>query len=104
MSLGAISKPNGSYLLAMGLQQIYIKQSIGESGNGRGLQGRTDEDPYGRCRRQAWMNDVCRPAAGAGKGRGGGMARGLRRATKPQSSTTRLCLVSINWTIRNRAN
>jgi len=44
-------------------------------------------------RRRARTNDVRRPAAGAGEGRGGGTARGLRRAAKPQSSLARLWLV-----------
>jgi len=41
------------------------------------------------------MHDVRRPAAGAGEVRGGGTARGLRRAAKPQSSIARLWLVVI---------
>ena len=32
---------------------------------------------------------VCRPAAGADEGKGGGTARGLQRAAKPQSSVAR---------------
>ena len=39
----------------------------------------------------ARTNDVHRPAAG--KGRGGGMAHGLRQVAKPQSSVVRLWLV-----------
>ena len=34
----------------------------------------------------AWTDDMRRPAAGSGEGRGGSTVRGLRRATKPQSS------------------
>jgi len=37
---------------------------------------------------------VCRPAAGVDEGRGGGTARGLWRAAKPQSSVARLWLVN----------
>jgi len=48
------------------------------------------------CRQQARMDDVCRPAAGAGEGRGGGTARGLWQAAKPQSRYARLWLVSQN--------
>jgi len=49
----------------------------------------------GRCRRRARTDDVRRSAAGAEEGRGGGTARGLRRAAKPQSSVERLWLVII---------
>ena len=37
-------------------------------------------------KRRARTDDVCRPAAGTGEGTGGGTARGLWRAAKPQSS------------------
>ena len=47
-------------------------------------------------KRRASTDDVRRAAAGAGEGTGGGTARGLRRAAKPQSSVARLWFVIIN--------
>ena len=56
------------------------------------VDGRTGE---GRAQAAARTDDVRRPAAGAGEGRGGGTVRGLRRAAKPQSSIARLWYVTI---------
>ena len=50
--------------------------------DGQGSGGRH----YTGGRQRAWTDDVRRPAAGAGEGRGDSTVRGLRRAAKPQSS------------------
>jgi len=51
-------------------------------------------------RRRARTDDVRRPAACAGEGRGVGTARGLRRTAKPQSSVARLWLVILKNSFR----
>jgi len=74
---------------------IYNNPSVNLATGVDYVDGRTDGRGLGgRCgrRRQARTDDVRRPAVGAGWG--GGTARGLRRAAKPQSSIVRLWLVA----------